>query len=241
MKRTIAISFFLLTSGLSAQDTTFFAPEGYPVFTWFDAETYSVFEPSDTADVLEETAYFLDNNLKRQCTYSDYARNIRHGKCTEFYEGGKAKYRAEYKEGLKHGNIISFYPDGKMKRQDFYRNDTLVSGWCYSPSGKREKHHPFEVKPQHPEGEVGFMNELAERLDLKEEGDTVIVEFWITHDGQVRAAEATCDHPEAARMVEKAFLNLNPWRPGLRDGEPDVFREFITLYLDAEGIQGKDE
>lgn len=241
MNRTIAIGFFLLTLSLQGQDTTFFAPQGYPVFTWFDAETYSVFEPSDTADVLEETAYFLDNNLKRQCTYSDYERNVRHGKCIEYYEGGKAKYQAEFKEGLKHGNIISFYPDGKMKRQDFYRNDTLVSGWSYSPSGKREKHYPFEVKPQHPVGQVGFMNELAERLDLKEDGDTVMVEFWITADGQVRAAEAKTGDPELAKTVEKAFLNLSSWRPGLRDGEPDVFREFITLYLDPADLDSKDE
>jgi len=234
--------FFLCSTQLSkAQDTIFFSTEGYPVFTWLDSETYAVYTEPDTADIILETSYYLDRTLKGQCAYSDYSRNIRHGKCIEYYEGGKAKYQAEFKNGMKHGNIISYYSSGELKRQDFYRNDTLVSGWCYSPSGKRENHYPFEVRPQHSKGKEGFMEELDRLLEISEEGIPVRVEFWVTRDGLIRAAEAQSDDPDAAQPVEKAFLKLNPWRSGMRDGEPDVFREFVTLYLDPKSLPQKNK
>lgn len=241
MNKPLILFALILSLGLNlpAQDTLFFDPGGFPAFTWMDAETYSVFTEPDTADILLETTYYLDGNLKGQCAFSDYNRNVRHGKCIEYYEGGRPKFRAEFKEGLKHGNIISFYPDGQMKRQDYYRNDTLVSGWCYSPEGKREKHYPFEVRPEHPHGEEGFRKELDGRLDLLEEGIPVSVEFWVTREGQIRAAEAESENDEAAKMVEEVFLKLNPWRPGLRDGEADSFREFFTLYLDPKRLTEK--
>jgi hypothetical protein len=235
------IAFIFGIQASPAQDTLFMAPEGFPVFTWMDCETYSVFTHPDTAKITLKTTYLLDRSLLGQCAYSDYDSNTRHGKCIEYYEGGKTKYQAEFKEGMKHGNIISFYPDGQMKRQDYYRNDTLVSGWCYSPHGKREKHYPFEVRPEHPDGDEGFRKELGRKLDLMDEGIPVSVEFWVTREGQIRAAEAESENEEAAKMVEEVFLKLKPWRPGLRDGEADSFREFITLYLNPADLDSKDD
>lgn len=232
----LAVSFH---SG-KAQDTIFFAPEGFPVFTWMDAETYSVFTESDTANVTLETAYYLDRNLKGQCAYVDYEKGVKHGKCSEYYEGGKIWYQTEYKNGIKHGNFISFHPNGKMKRQDFYRNDTLISGWNYDKSGERVKSYPFEVKPEPQKGLNAFMKEIGEQVKLtEEENEEVIaveVEFWITRNGAIRAAEANSDNAEAVKLVEEAFLNLRPWKSGLRDGEPAVFREFITLHIDPQTI-----
>ncbi len=244
MKNLILV-LFILGSTLSgkAQDTIFFAPEGFPVFTWMDAETYSVFTKVDTADLTLETAYYLDRNLKRQCTYADYGKDIKHGKCIEYYEGGKTWYQSEYKDGIKHGNFISFHLNGKMKRQDFYRNDTLISGWNYDESGKRVKPYPFEVQPEPQKGQEEFLKEIGKQVKLtEEENEDVIavdVEFWITRDGSIRATEAYSENKAAAKMVEKAFLNLYSWKSGLRDGEPAVFRKFMTLYLDPEEVSDK--
>jgi len=233
----------VFTQTVKAQDTIFFAPEGFPVPTWMDAETYSVFTEPDTADITLETAYYLDQNLKGQCAWSDYDKGIKHGKCLEYYEGGKIWYQTEYKDGIKHGNFISFHPNGKMKRQDFYRNDTLISGWNYDESGKRLKPYPFEVEPEPQKGQEAFLEEIGKQVKLTEEENedviTVDVEFWITRDGSIRATEARSENAEAAKMVEKAFLNLHSWKSGLRDGERAVFREFITLYLDPEVVSGK--
>ncbi|MFT6996549.1 MAG: hypothetical protein ACJAQ4_000290 [Cryomorphaceae bacterium] len=244
--KNLIIALFIIGFTLSgkAQDTLFFAPEGFPVFTWMDAETYSVFTKSDTADITVETAYFLDRNLKRQCGYSDWNKGIKHGKCIEYYEGGKTWYQSEYKNGIKHGNFISFHQNGKMKRQDFYQNDTLISGWNYDDSGKRLKSYPFEVEPEPQKGKEAFMEEIGKQVKLtEEESEDVIsvdVEFWITRDGSIRAAEARSENTEAAKMVEKAFLNLRSWKAGMRDGEPAVFREFMTLHLDPKSVS-KDE
>ncbi|MCZ4409829.1 hypothetical protein O3Q51_13495 [Cryomorphaceae bacterium 1068] len=243
--KNLIIALLIIGSTLSgkAQDTIFFAPEGFPVFTWMDAETYSVFTKVDTADLTLETAYYLDRSLKRQCTYADYGKNIKHGKCIEYYEGGKTWYQSEYKEGIKNGNIISFHPNGKMKRQDFYRNDTLISGWNYNEDGKRVKPYPFEVPPGPQKGQDAFLAEIGKLLKLTEEENedvvTVDVEFWITRDGDIRATEAKSENAEAAKMVEKAFSNLYSWKSGLRDGEPAVFREFMTIYLDPEVASGR--
>lgn len=241
MKNLIFI-FFVIGFALSGktQDTIFFAPEGFPVFNWMDAETYSVFTKVDTADLTLETAYYLDRNLKRQCTYADYDKNIKHGKCVEYYEGGKTWYQAEYKDGIKHGNLISFHPNGKMKRQDFYRNDTLISGWNYDESGKRVKPYPFEVEPEPRKGREAFLEEIGKQVKLSsledEEAVAVNVEFWITRDGNIRAAKANSENSRAEEMIEKVFLNLNSWKAGLRDGSPAVFREFIALYLNPETV-----
>jgi hypothetical protein len=239
MKKLLSsILFLIFLFSAKAQDTIFFAPEGFPVFTWMDAETYSVFTESDTADLTIETAYYLDRNLKGQCTYSDYDKGIKDGKCIEYYEGGKTRYQAEYKNGIKHGTIISFHSNGKMKRQDYYRNDTLISGWNYDESGKRMKSYPFEVEPQPQNGWEAFKEEIGKKVKLSEanedEAVTVDVSFWITRDGAIRAAEARSVNAEAAKMVEQAFLQLRSWKSGLRDGEPAVFREFITLHLDPK-------
>ncbi|HKK39954.1 MAG TPA: hypothetical protein VJ949_11095 [Cryomorphaceae bacterium] len=240
--RNLIIALIICCFRLSgkAQDTTFFAPEGFPVFTWMDAETYSVFTKADTADLTLETAYYLDRSLKRQCTYADYDQNIKHGKCIEYYEGGKTWYQAEYKGGIKHGNLISFHPNGKMKRQDFYRNDTLISGWNYDESGKRVKPYPFESEPEPRKGHEAFLEEIGNQIELStsedEEAIAVYVEFWVTRDGNIRAAKANSANPTAAVMVEKVFLNLKSWKAGLRDGSPDVFREFITLHIGPEVV-----
>ncbi|MGB6036085.1 MAG: hypothetical protein WBG42_07440 [Cryomorphaceae bacterium] len=244
MKNLIIVLFICgFTLSGKAQDTTFFAPEGFPVFTWMDAETYSVFTKVDTADLTLETAYYLDRNLKRQCTYTDYDKNVKHGKCIEYYEGGKTWYQSEYKQGIKHGNFISFHPNGKMKRQDFYRNDTLISGWNYNEDGKRVTPYPFEVKPEPKKGQETFMVEIGKQIELSasedEEAIPVNVEFWITRDGSIRAAEADSENPEAEVLVEKVFLNLSSWKVGLRDGDPAVFREFLTLYLSPEALSEK--
>lgn len=224
----------------TAQDTTFFAPEGFPVFTWVDAESYSVFTKSDTADLIVETAYFLDRNLKGQCTYSNYDKNIKHGRCIAYYEGGKIWYQTEYEYGAKQGNFISFHKNGKVKRQDFYRNDTLISGWNYDNTGTRTKAYPFEVPPQPQKGREDFLEEIGRQVKLTEQkGEETIkveVEFWITPSGSIRAAQATSESAEAAKMVEKVFLNLRSWKSGLRDGEPAVFREFVTLSFDPKSI-----
>ena len=209
-----------------------------------DAETYSVFTKPDTAAITLETAYFLDRKLKGQCAYADYAKGVKHGKCSEYYEGGKIWYHAEYKNGIKHGNFISFHPNGKMKRQDFYRNDTLISGWNYDESGARVQPYPFEVEPEPRKGREAFLEEIGKQVKLTEEdGEDVVnveVEYWITRDGSIRAAEARSNNAEAAKLVEKAFLNLRSWKSGLRDGEPAVFREFMTLYLDPEELSSRE-
>ena len=216
----------------SAQDTIFYAPEGFPVFTWFDAETYSVYEKSDTADVLVETSYFLDRNLKGVCTYSDYEKNIKHGKCSEYREGGKIWYSAEYKEGMRHGKIISFHNNGQMKRQDYYRNDTLISGWNYDEYGKRMKSYPFEVRPEPRKGQMAFLEEINKIVKLTDDGIRVDVKFWVTRDGNLRSVEAESEELAAAAAIEKAFLELRSWKSGLRDGEKAVFREFLTVHVD---------
>jgi hypothetical protein len=246
MKNLILILTILIsTLSGKAQDTIFFAPEGFPVFTWMDAETYSVFTEVDTADLILETAYYLDRTLKRQCTYADYSKNLKHGKCIEYYEGGKTWYQSEYKEGIKHGNFISFHPNGKMKRQDFYRNDTLISGWNYDESGKRVTPYPFEVEPTPKKGHEAFLEEIGKQLKLTEEENedviSVDVEFWITRDGDIRAVVAKSENTEAAKIVEEAFPNLRSWKSGLRDGEPAVFRGFTTLYLDPEVVSKKEK
>lgn len=243
MKNLILVFFILgLTLSGKAQDTIFFAPEGFPVFTWMDAETYSVFTEVDTADLTLVTAYYLDRTLKGQCTYADYDKNVKHGKCIEYYEGGKTWYQAEYNYGIKHGSLIAFHPNGKMKRQDFYQNDTLISGWNYDESGKRVTSYPFEVEPTPKKGHAAFLEEISKQVKLTEEENeeavSVDVEFWITRDGDIRATEATSENAEATKMVEQAFLNLRSWKSGLRDGEPATFREFITIYLDPEMVPG---
>jgi hypothetical protein len=209
-----------------------------------DAETYSVFTKSDTADITLETAYFLDRILKLQCGYSNWEKDIKHGKSIEYYEGGKTWYQSEYKNGIKHGNFISFHKNGKMKRQDFYQNDTLISGWNYDEGGKRLKPSPFEMDPEPQKGPEAFIEKIGKQVKLTEEENenvvSVDVEFWITRDGDIQAAEATSENAEAAKMVEKAFLNLRSWKAEVRDGEPAVFREFMTLHLDPKSVS-KDE
>ena len=244
MKNLIIFLFiFGFTLSGKAQDTIFFAPEGFPVFTWMDAETYSVFTEVDTADLTLETAYYLDRSLKRQCTYADYDKNVKHGKCIEYYEGGKTWYQSEYKQGIKHGNFISFHPNGKMKRQDFYRNDTLISGWNYDEDGKRVTSYLFEVEPEPQKGQEAFLEEIGKQIELsspeEEEAILVNVKFWITRDGSIRAAEADAESPEAEVLVEKVFLNLRSWKAGLRDGNPDIFRAFMKLYISPETISDK--
>jgi hypothetical protein len=236
--RLIAFLLFVFTVQYSsAQDTIFFAPEGFPVFTWLDSETYSVFTDVDTADLLLETAYYLDRNLKGRCTYINYKKDIKHGKCSEYREGGKIWYSAEYKDGMRHGNIISFHENGQMKRQDFYRNDTLVSGWNYDEAGKRVKSYPFEVRPEPQKGRMAFLEELNKKVKLSDEGIQVEIEFWITRDGNLRAVEAQSEEPKAAQAIESAFGELRSWKSGLRDGEKAVFREFLTVYVDSKALE----
>ena len=149
-----------------------------------------------------------------------------------YHENGQPKIKGRYISSNLDSGLTTWYANGQIKRKDEYMQGTLISGHCYTATGKDTTWFPYYKM-------FNYGNDMKELYDffgknLKYPKDAVKkgiegkvqIQFIIEKDG-------TLSH-EALRQsvfesIDKEALRAAParWQPSLYDGEP--FRGYGIL------------
>jgi TonB family protein len=190
--------------------------------------------------------YYEDGGKQMECYYRD---NILHGSLREWYptgqaesfqefgggvldgeftswrEDGSKKLNARYHGGTKHGNFQSFYPNGQMVRNDYFENDRLVEGKCFSPEGETVEYFPYVKMPEFPGGQQELYKFVEKELKYPQEAKknnfegAVLILFTIDEEGYVRDPRVVNGDRESFNNEAIRVVNSFPrWNPGAVDG-----------------------
>ncbi len=135
------------------------------------------------------------------------------------------KLNATYHCGTKHQNFQSFYQNGQMVRNDYFENDILIEGKCFTPEGEPVEYFPYVLMPNFPGGYSALYrfveNELKYPQEAKKRGieGAVLILFTIDKEGYVREPRVINRNRkffnnEAIRIAKK----FPQWIPGKIDG-----------------------
>jgi TonB family protein len=169
-------------------------------------------------------------------SYQEFSEGLPDGQYTSWREDGSMKLNAKYHRGTKHGHFQSFYPNGQMVRNDYFENDRLLEGKCYSPEGDEIDYFPYVQMPEYPGGRSALYSFVEKELkypsEAKKQGreGAVLVLFTIDEEGYVndpRVVNGDRDYfnQEALRLVKK----FPQWIPGKIDGTASPIQVSVPI------------
>jgi periplasmic protein TonB len=196
---------------------------------------------ADDSNRVKMTRHAVNGHLLGEKNFSDFKKLIREGTSFDYFPETGMTREISYVNNKMEGTFITRWPDGKIKRRDIYRNDTLVSGQCYTKEGKDTAWFAYEQQPQFPGGQDSLRKFLWRNLKypplakIQEIQGTVYVMFTVTRDGAITGIKlyksvAPLLDAEAIRVVSR----MPPWIPGKRDGEMTSFELSLPVVFRLE-------
>lgn len=157
----------------------------------------------------------------------EFSDGYLNGEYLSWREDGSKKIAARYYGGAKHGYFQSFYPNGQMVRNDYFENDRLVDGNCFSPEGESVEYFPYIRMPQYPGGQEELYRFVRKELRYPQEArkrdleGAVLVLFTIDEQGSVKDPRVVNGDRESFNKEALRIVNKMPdWEPGEVDGAP---------------------
>lgn len=168
------------------------------------------------------SAWYENGILKYEAKFKD---DKLHGNTKLWSETGILKRLAEYKNGLKNGNFISYYPNGNPIRKEKYKDDELIEGVCFTPSGKDTTYFKYLSPPSFLGGDISRFTEwVLEKLQYPKEAKLgkiegeVVVKFTVNKNGFVSGVHITkLDKPYFNSEVIRVISDSPQWKPAVRD------------------------
>lgn len=189
----------------------------YRVIFWdsIRGKTVLIKEFKNTGELVESGYYKMNN------------RTVKDGICNEYYLSGNIGYIKNYSNNKLNGDVFGYYYTGQIRRQDFFKNDTLISGKCYTLSGKDTTYFPMQVIPTFFGGHSKLISYITENikypLTAQNSGleGRVVVDFCIDVDGKIsetsiRSFSNYLFIDEARRVVKNTS---GFWTPGYLEGQ----------------------
>ncbi len=223
-------------------DTAYFTKSHQQTNFIDSAEYYTVrnYDREDSNRV-KMTRHAANGQLLVEKNYSDFKKLIKEGISFDYFPKTGVTREISYVNNKMEGNFITRWPGGAVKRRDIYRNDTLVTGSCYTKEGKDTAWFAYEQQPQFPGGEDSLRKFLWRNLKypplakIQEIQGTVYVLFTVNTDGSITAVKLYKSispqlDAEAIRVVNR----MPPWLPGKRDGELASFIQALPVVFRLE-------
>ncbi len=199
----------------------------YIVHDYYMTEVLQMSGSYSSLDPEIREGYFKYFNKNGVLTHEgNYIADEKTGVWKSYYASEKLYAENHYQKGEYDGSLIIYYENGNLKRKDIFTDGKFISGECYSETGKKLKHFPYE-EPSSFKGGIPAMKKFLAKnmyypdaaLDNNIQGK-VWVRFVVNEKGQVSDAVVTKSvHPlldqEALRVVRK----MPKWIPGKIDGE----------------------
>ncbi len=113
-------------------------------FVRTDKEYAKYYQIIDTLNNrIELKRYLLNDTLIEIGQFKSLIPLIQEGKNLKYYENGQLMYEIDYLDNRINGNVIGYYENGQIRRKDFYKNDTLIIGKCYTKEGTDTSHYLY--------------------------------------------------------------------------------------------------
>jgi TonB family protein len=172
----------------------------------------------------------------RRESYQEFSKGVLNGDYKSWREDGSLKLKARYHNGQKHGNFQSFYPGGQMVRDDYFENDRLVKGRCFSEDGEEVEYFPYVQMPRFPGGPEKLRKFVVKELKYPSEAKrrgvegAVLILFTVDEKGNVQNPRVVNGgrkyfNEEAIRVVKK----FPRWIPGKVDGIPSPVQISVPI------------
>ncbi|WP_052180674.1 energy transducer TonB [Alistipes sp. ZOR0009] len=170
-------------------------------------------------EILLEEGYYKKNNHK-----------IKHGETKEYYLNGAIKYKLNYNENRLDGEVFGYDSTGTLRRKDTYKLDSVVTGKCYTSTGKDTSYFPIIVYPRFNGEDRSKIQSFIrlkleypiEALQNKKQG-VVFVRFTINKEGRVCNAKVVYSNTHSDLLDNEAIRVVNEssifWEAGYVEGK----------------------
>lgn len=239
MKNTILIiTGILLTCNLKSQ--VFYDEHFHKVNNKIDASYYRQIDTTES-EIIEKT-YWINDSIYEITHYARLGDRIKQGKNYQYYKTGKLKYDIDFSDNKLNGVLRGYFENGNIRRIDYYKNDSLIKGNCYSLNGSDTTYYIYmknaNYKGQDLEGFRRFILTKLKYPPLAIENNIqgkVIVEFDVNSRGEVEniyVVESPDDllSKEAIRAVNKSDI----WEPCIFEGKKARQRFAIPIYFNLD-------
>jgi periplasmic protein TonB len=231
MNRLYLLVIFALTTlaGYSQPIATNFYDSTWKKTDSVRAAFYEVIHYTDTAKKAGTVKLWLANGTpKSAISYSDIAKYKRHGSELIYHPNGQLKSQCWYSDGKLDGEVITYYASGQVKRKDKYQIDSLITGQCFSSTGKDTAWFPYLINAGFKGGYQEMFSFVLKHfrypkkaIQIGIEGQ-VMIEFRIGKNGEVSHEKIISRtdpmiNEEALRIFH---LMHGRWLPAQLDGEP---------------------
>ena len=189
-------------------------------------------------DIISEI-YFMDLDFKiKQGKYKKFTNNILtyesiylndtlNGLFNEYFLSGRIKEKGMYKKSNLDDSLHTYYETGVVRRRDFYNNNELKSGKCYSSLGADTTYFKYETDAEFQGGIANFYSFIAKNLIYPqvaiEEGiqGECFVNFGVSKAGEIyniRLLKGVTGCPECDKESLRVVRLMPKWKPATIDG-----------------------
>jgi TonB family protein len=195
-----------------------------------NAFTYSVVTYADTTKIVYTSKYYtMKGNLEYEISFRDSAKTWQYdGNYMAYHQNGKPKVKGSYIRNKLNGELRTWYANGQIKRKDEYVLDSLISGRCYTSTGKDTTWFPYNIGFNYGKGLRELYTFIGRNIRYPKEArrkrieGEVRIQFIIEKDGtlsheKIRLSVSDPIDNEALRVLRAAPAR---WQPALVDGEP---------------------
>ncbi|MFC5269833.1 TonB family protein [Adhaeribacter terreus] len=210
-----------------AQKRTYLDKKLNPTADSLTARYYLVTKPVNEDQVIKQM--FLRSGRLISEEALNPRNNTRNGIWNEWNEAtGKRRLEANYKSGKLNGSFRTYFKNGKVRREDLYKRGKLISGKCFTKTGKDTTYYAFETPPVFPGGNQEFFTYLKTNLKklakkeayiMKKASGRTVVKFMVERDGSVSDAKIIKSvNKRLDNEVLKIVKQMPRWEPGKQEG-----------------------
>lgn len=207
--------------------------------SYYDITTYS--DTTKTAGTIKN--WFIDGRPRTDISYSNISKSVQHGYEKHYHENGQLKSQLWFNQGKLDGEVTTYYATGQLKRKDQYKNDSLISGNCFTRAGKDTAWFPYQVNGQYEGGNQALMKFISSNIrypkrarEMGFEGK-VMIQFILDKNGIVNNERIISNTEWLLNEETLRVFRLVPskWKPAMLDGEPVKSRFVLPIAFRLPG------
>ena len=224
MMKGLFLFFIGIFSTCGLQSQVYFDAQFHKLNNKNGASFYKITDSTDNEIVVK--TYFINDTINSISHFKNSKIRERQGKNYQYYQSGKLKYDIDYENGKLNGFLLGYFENGQKRRVDFYKNDSLIEGKCYTTNGLDTVYyiheHSASYKGQNLEGFRRFvLSKLRYPAKAARKGikGRVILEFCVNSKGYV-VDIVVIKSPDdlLSQSAINALKESDIWTPGIQEG-----------------------
>jgi len=222
----IRFTLILLVITISIKSQTYYDGNFHKLKDRFGARYYTLIDT--TQDEIIEKTYQINDTLFELVHYAKSENKVRQGKTFKYYNSGKLKYEIDYNNNRLNGYLYGYFENGSKKRVDYYKNDTLIEGKCFTENGSDTSYYIYEKNASYKgqNFEEGFRRFVMSKVKYppyafeNEIQGKVLLEFCVNTKGEVIDIFVLESPSEVlSKAAIDAVSKSDLWEPAIFEGK----------------------